>query len=94
MNLYLLILKTRKQPFPYDRVFGFIIRANTEEEARSFAAPESGMEDGWMSKEERQTSSVWLDASRTTCSEIASGVSGKVGVVIRDLRVAWSENCC
>lgn len=60
----------------YDKVFGFVIRAETETDARSIACVLSG-EEG---------KDVWKDNSLTLCHELTS--DGKVGVVLIDTALA------
>ena len=61
----------------YDKSFGFIVRAETEEEARKFAHDEAGYEN-------RGEFSIqpWLDSKYTTCSELTG--EGTPGVVMGD----------
>lgn len=63
----------------YDKAFGFVVRAETEETARKFAHDESG-------DETAGTNSPWLDAKYSTCVELLS--KGEAGVVLRDFCAA------
>lgn len=59
----------------YDKAFGFVMRANTEKEAREMAHNESGDETG-------TTRTPWLDAAYSTCAELLP--RGLAGVVMQD----------
>lgn len=60
----------------YDRAFGFVVRAETELEARKLAAGDAGNEG----------SDVWLNEKLTSCDELF--IEGDHEIVIRDLRRA------
>lgn len=60
----------------YDRAFGHIVRANTEDEARELAANECGDE----------SSDAWLDPNMSTCHELLEG--GRAGVIMTDFHAA------
>ena len=62
----------------YDKVFNFVVRASTGEQARALAADQAGME------EYCRDGNPWLNPSYTHCEEL--GASGAAGVIIRDLR--------
>ena len=49
----------------FNKVFGFIIRAETEEDARKIADENSGAENGYGTR-------PWLDASKTVCIELTA----------------------
>jgi hypothetical protein len=57
----------------YDKAFGFVVRAQSEGEARLLAAKMCGDE-----KE-----NAWLDSANSTCIELLP--DGKEGVIIRDV---------
>jgi hypothetical protein len=62
----------------YDKAFGFIIRAETEREARSMAQAEGGDEcDGIRRKRQ-----IWTDEKYTTCTELQP--DGEKMIVLRD----------
>jgi hypothetical protein len=61
-----------KAPWGYDCSYAFIIRAETEEEARRFAAQQKGDEG----------EAVWLNPALTSCSELTA--DGEPGVILRD----------
>lgn len=91
MNLYHLEPRApKRKPWDpwYDKCFGFVIRAETESQARLMASVQSGDEDGLMSKEEKKKDSVWLAPHLTVCHEIAYNVSGKEDTIIRDFHAA------
>lgn len=56
----------------YDKTFGFIVRAESEEQARVLAAEQCGDEGP----------DAWLDESLSTCIELTS--DGEAGVIIED----------
>jgi hypothetical protein len=57
----------------YDKAFGFVVRAETEEAARAFANREGG-DETW--------ANPWLDSTVSTCIELTP--DGEEGVVIID----------
>ena len=78
MKLYLLRPKednTIWKPW-YDKTFGFVVRAESESEARLLASEESGEEGD----------KAWLDGRYSTCEELTS--KGKSEVVIKDFAAA------
>ncbi len=60
----------------YDKAFGFVVRAKTEKDARTFAAQQAGDEG----------SKAWLEPSFSTCEELR--LKGDAGVVIIDFAAA------
>lgn len=58
----------------YDKCFGFVVRAESEEEARKIVG--SSIEFGDEGKE------AWLDPKNSTCVELT--IEGKEEVIIRD----------
>lgn len=56
----------------YDKAFGFVVRAETEEQARKFAAAAAGDE----------TEDAWLSTMLSTCEELTA--DGDPGIVIHD----------
>ena len=74
----------------YEKAFGFVIRAETEEDARKIAHENAGHEnDGefklpQMSHAEHRwnTTTPWLDAKYTSCTELSA--EGEAGVLMRD----------
>ena len=55
----------------YDKAFGFVVRAQTEQEARKFASSECGDEGP----------DVWLQPGVTTCVKLTD--EGGTGVILR-----------
>mgnify|MGYP001562935653 CR=1 FL=1 len=60
----------------YDKVFGSVVRAATEQDARNMAREESGVENP----------DLWKDHHYTTCMELLP--DGEPGVLIVDERLA------
>ena len=60
----------------YNKSFGFVVRAETEESARKFASEQSGDEN----------SASWLDAKYSSCAELTT--EGETGVVIQDFHAS------
>lgn len=86
MKLWL--LKAREQtnawkPW-YDKAFGFVVRAETEDQARAFAQKEGGDE----VRDYRAGKEVpaWTDPNLSTCEELIA--AGEPGVVLRDFAAA------
>lgn len=77
MKLWLLqpieLLTTLWNPW-YDKVFGFVVRAENETEARKAAAAKAGDE----------TPEAWLNSHHSTCVELLP--DGKPGVLLTDHR--------
>lgn len=61
---------------PYDKMFGFVIRASSEEEAREIADKNSADEKRCF------TVSPWLSNKYTTCEILEE--SGETGIILRD----------
>lgn len=72
----------------YDKAFGFVVRAETEEEARKFAHEQAGDENRgvFLGSKIADTNSPWLDAKYSTCTELT--VEGEAGVVLQDFHAA------
>lgn len=66
----------------YDKAFGFVVRAETEEEARALAQAGGGDEAGWF----RKSFPAWTDPANSTCVELTS--DGDAQVIIRDFALA------
>ena len=60
----------------YDKAFGFVVRAETEEDARNYAAEYSG-DEGVPS---------WTNPALSTCVELT--VNGNTEVILREFRSA------
>jgi len=65
----------------YDKTFGFVVRAETEEEARAMAEEEGGDENRAGYGHRRF---VWRDPALTTCEELTQ--AGEPGVVMKDFQ--------
>jgi len=63
----------------YDKAFGFVVRAETEDQARRFAH-EMGADEN---REEKGVN-PWMDDSLSTCEELDA--DGSEGVVMSDFR--------
>jgi hypothetical protein len=73
----------------YDKVFGFVVRAETEREARAYAQA-NGREEltegvGWDTRP-RPENPAWTDPKHSTCTLLTA--EGKPGVVLCDYRSA------
>jgi hypothetical protein len=70
----------------YDKCFGFVVRAETEHDARKLANSEAGDEnhDKWSS--DFKPDNVWLDPKRATC--VVLNDSGPEAIIIRDFASA------
>lgn len=62
----------------YDKAFGFVIAAETEEHARQYAAGDAGGEGA----------DAWKFPWCSTCAELASATTQEEGIVIRDFASA------
>ena len=67
----------------YDKAFGFVVRAETEAEARRYADEDGGEETERYQQVQRHP---WLDAALSTCVELLP--EGESGVVIQDFYAA------
>jgi len=71
----------------YDKAFGFVVRAETEERARQIANKNGGQETGDIMYDiYRVGGNPWLDPKQSTCVELT--VSGKEMMIIRDFMSA------
>lgn len=72
----------------YDKAFGFIVRAETEVEARVFAQANAGDEaELWDSENRtRRSTEAWTSAEHSTCIELT--LTGEPGVIMRDFASA------
>lgn len=86
MNLYLLKLTPLgEQIVPdYEVALGFLVRACSGDAARGIiaSAQESKRDFDWQPGQEG--SRAWLEPELSTCEEIAEGVEGASGVLLRD----------
>ena len=72
----------------YDKAFGFVVRAETEEEARQLAMKEAGGEISiWAPGSGKLTDiPAWTHAEYSTCVELLA--EGDAGVVMQDFAAA------
>ena len=72
----------------YDKAFGFVVRAETEKEAREFAHAEAGDENRGEFKglETPKERTPWLDEKYSTCVTLYT--YGEEGIIIRDFAAA------
>lgn len=63
----------------YDKCFGFVIRAETEQRAREIADADAG-------DENREENHPWLDPEQSTCTELTA--EGKEEQIIKDFNAA------
>jgi hypothetical protein len=66
----------------FDKVFGFVVRAETEKEARAMADRNAGEENHEIS----YSIKPWMDARYSSCVELTH--EGEQGLVMRDFRGA------
>ena len=68
----------------YDKVFGFVIRAETEEAARAFAHADAADENRgeFLGKPIASTQAPWLDSKYSTCIELSA--DGEAGVLMQN----------
>jgi hypothetical protein len=83
-------LKKNDNPWEpwYDKAFGFVVRAETEDEARALAHAAAGDENrGEFGGEQiANTKQPWREANYSTCVELLP--EGAAEVVMQDLRAA------
>jgi hypothetical protein len=71
----------------YDKCFGQVVRAQTEEAARAIANKSGGAEVPWsFGKGRRGDTGPWLDPALTTCVELAA--DGEPGCILTDIHSA------
>ncbi len=70
----------------YEKAFGFVARAETEDEARKFAHTQAGDENREMFFGGNTTNIPWLDAKYSTCADLTA--EGDAGVVLKDFHAA------
>jgi hypothetical protein len=67
----------------YDKAFGFVVRAETEEQARAFAHDNAGDENR---EAKANTKEPWKNAKYSSCVELTA--DGDAEVVIKDFMAA------
>lgn len=73
----------------YGKVFGFVIAADSEDEARKIADDNGGEETGKIETLAYRTGGhPWFDSDLSKCECVASDYEGKEGVILRDKRDA------
>jgi hypothetical protein len=72
----------------YDKSFGFIVRAETEAEARKIASENAGDENRgeFLRIKIANTKTPWLDEKYSTCIELTS--EGEAGLIMGDFAYA------
>ena len=71
----------------YDKAFGFVVRAETEEQARQMANGNGGDECGPVKSYVYRTGGdPWLDPKQSTCEELTA--DGEAEIIIRDFASA------
>jgi hypothetical protein len=72
----------------YDKAFGFVIRAESEVQARQLAHHSAGDENRcmWAGEKIADTTAPWLDAKYSICIELVA--DGEPSIVMRDFAAA------
>ena len=72
----------------YDKNFGFVIRADSEQEARQLASKEGGDEntEDYTGGKRKCVYSPWSDPQASTCEELLA--EGETTLIITDFRAA------
>ena len=72
----------------YDKAFGFVVRAETEDEARGIAHANAGDENRgeFLGKATASTKQPWIDPKYSMCDELVA--NGSAGVLMRDFASA------
>lgn len=66
----------------FDKAFGFVVRAETEAEARTVASENAGDED----REVAGAMNPWIDPYYSTCEPLTD--KGEPGLIVRDFAAA------
>ena len=69
----------------YDKTFGFVVRAETEQAARAFAQ-DGGGDEVRRGYSDRPQHPAWTDASHSTCEPLEMG--GLDGIIMEDSHAA------
>lgn len=94
MKLYLLRpvedLKEGDNPWDpwYDKTFGLVVRAETEEKARALAQEDTKYEHytSFMNKQTSKTNTPWTDSNYSICMELTT--EGPETIIIKDEKYA------
>lgn len=72
----------------YDKCFGMVVRAESEEEARQFAHESASDENRgeFLRQKIANTEGPWLDPKYSTCDELSE--HGEPGVLLQDIHSA------
>ena len=72
----------------YDKAFGFVVRAETEADARKLAHENAGDENRgeFLQREIAKTKSPWLDGRYSSCVELTA--DGPTEVILEDIHSA------
>lgn len=72
----------------YNKSFGFVVRAENEQEAREMANSEAGNENRgkFLGRKIAGTKTPWLDSRYSTCIKLTK--KGKKGIIIEDFAAA------
>ncbi len=84
------LLKEGDNPWDpwYDKCFGFIVRAESEAEARAIANSNAWEENSgeFLGVEIAKTRTPWLDENYSTCIELTA--DGEAGIIMQDIASA------
>ena len=79
-------LKNNDNPWEpwFDKSFGFIVKAETEAEARKYAGENAGGENRgeFLSTKTANTTNPWIDEKYSTCVELNG--DGEAGMIMQD----------
>jgi len=72
----------------FDKSFGFVVRAQNEKDARSYAHQSAGDENEeiFLGRKTSETNSPWLDPKYSTCVVLTQ--DGDLGVIMSDFHYA------
>lgn len=74
----------------YDKCFGYVIKAETEEDARQIAHNHAGDEnrDKFLNKKTSDTIEPWIESKYSTCIELTTNFECEDDYIIRDFASA------
>lgn len=70
----------------YDKVFGFVVRAETEVQARQMVEGGNEVKKEWGDEDLEIVDNPWLDPARSTCECLTE--DGPAGIIITDFHSA------